>query len=137
MNSPQRERPLILVVDQDQPVLDEISALLAAAGLGCHCCLTAEAALEAAPVLRPDLIIADVSLQGLSGLELCQQIKRDESLAEVPVMFLSAGQIPDIIRRRDGQQGSYFLRKPFAPEVLAELIEQSIGLPRELVDSGG
>ena len=69
MNSPQRERPLILVVDQDQPVLDEISALLAAAGLGCHCCLTAEAALEAAPVLRPDLIIADVSLQGLSGLE--------------------------------------------------------------------
>jgi CheY-like chemotaxis protein len=137
MNAPQRDQPLILVVDQDQAVVDAISSLVAAAGFACHCCLTAEAALEAAPVLRPDLIIADVSLQGLSGLELCQQIKQDEALAEVPVMFLSAGQVPDIIRRRDAGQASYFLRKPFAPEVLAELIEQAIGLPRELVDSGG
>ncbi len=72
-------------------------------------------------------------MQDLSGLELCEQIKRTEALAQVPVMFLSAGQIPDIIRRRDGGQASYYLRKPFAREVLAELIEQSIGPPRELV----
>ena len=117
MNSPQRDQPLVLVVDQDQGVVDAISAFLAGAGYGCHSCLTAEAALEAAPGLRPDLIIADVSLQGLSGLEMCQQIKQDEALAEVPVMFLSAGQIPDIIRRRDAGQASYFLRKPPATEI--------------------
>ena len=76
-----------------------------------------------------------MSLQGLSGPELCEQIKRNEALAQVPVMFLSAGQIPDIIRRRDGRQASYYLRKPFAREVLAELVEQSIGAPRQLVES--
>ena len=127
-------------MDQEQAVLDEISGFLTAAGFACHCCLTAEAAMEAAPALLPDLIIADVSLQDLSGPELCEQIKRHEALAQVPVMFLSAGQIPDIIRRRDAGQASYYLRKPFAREVLAELIEQSIGAagacgsPRQLAD---
>ena len=65
---------------------------------------------------------------------MCEQIKRNEALAQVPVMFLSAGQIPDIIRRRDGGQASYYLRKPPAREVLAELIEQSIAGPRPVVD---
>ncbi len=60
-------------------------------------------------------------------MELCEQLRQNEALAGVPVMFLSAGQIPDIIHRYDGRQGSYYLRKPFDPEVLGELIEQSIG----------
>ena len=64
MKLSQREQPLILVVDQEQVVLDEISGFLTAAGFACHCCLTAEAALEAAPGLLPDLIIADVESAG-------------------------------------------------------------------------
>ena len=129
MRAPGRTQPLILVVDQEQAVLDEVSAILAEAGFACHRCLTAEAALEAAPALLPELIIANVNLQGFSGPELCGQLRQNEALAGVPVMFLSAGQIPDIIHRYDGRQGSYYLRKPFDPEVLGELIEQSIGAP--------
>ncbi len=127
-----REQPLILVVDQDQAVLDEMVAVLASGGFACHCCLTADAALAAGPLLQPDLIVADVHLDGMSGVEVCAQLTRHESLAGVPVMFLSAGQIPDIIRRRDGDHGTYYLRKPFDAAVLAELIEHALGAPREL-----
>ena len=67
MKAPGRTQPLILVVDQEQAVLDEVSAILAEAGFACHRCLTAEAALEAAPLLLPELIIADVSLQASAG----------------------------------------------------------------------
>ena len=46
-------------------------------------------------------------------------------------MLPSAGQIPDIIRRRDGGHGTYYLRKPFDPAVLAELIEHALGARAE------
>ena len=127
-----REQPLILVVDQDQTVLDEMVAVLASGGFTCHCCLTAEAALAAGPLLLPDLIVADIHLDGTSGVEVCERLTQHESLADVPVMYLSAGQIPDIIRRRDGGHGTYYLRKPFDPTVLAELIEHALGMQREL-----
>jgi CheY-like chemotaxis protein len=123
MNPSERQQTLVLVVDHDQAVQDEIAAVLGQLGVACHSCLTAEAAVQLAPLLLPDLIIADVSLQGTSGVEVCAQIKQDEALADVPVMFLSAGQIPDIIRRHDGGKGAYYLRKPLDRRVLLQLIE--------------
>ena len=93
----------------------------------------------------PDLIISDINLNGQSGLELCEQIKEDEALKDVPVMFLSGAQIPDIIRRSHAVGGTYYLRKPFDSEVLVELVEKALWMPhlvsshvrqRETVGSG-
>jgi CheY-like chemotaxis protein len=125
MKTSDREQPLILVVTSEQAESNEIAAVLAAGGFVCHGCTTAETALEMAPQLLPDLIIADVSLQGISGVELCAQLKQNAALAEVPVMFLAAGQIPDIIRRHDGDQGTYYLRKPFDTSVLLQLVDKA------------
>jgi len=47
----------------------------------------------------------------------------------VPVMFLSGAQIPDIIRRSHAAGGTYYLRKPFDPEVLLELIQKALWMP--------
>jgi CheY-like chemotaxis protein len=130
MKASPREQSLVLIVDHEQAVLDQITAVLSDNGFACRCCSTAEAALELAPLLHPDLIITDVSLQGMSGVEMCAQLKQDQAFADVPVMFLSAGQIPDIIRRREGDQSSYYLRKPFDPRVLPQLIDQAFPAAR-------
>jgi len=71
----------------------------------------------AAMASPPDLILCDVHLRGESGLETCQQIKRQPGLENVPVMYLSAAQLPDIIRRSDAAGGIYWLRKPFDANV--------------------
>jgi hypothetical protein len=47
----------------------------------------------------------------------------------VPAMYLSSGQIPDIIRRHDEMGGSYYLRKPFDPGVLLELADKAMQMP--------
>ena len=124
-----QQQPLVLVIDDEPEVLGEVAAVLASAGYVCHCCGTAEAAVRFARSTTPDLIISDINLNGQSGLELCEQIKEDEALRSVPVMFLSGAQIPDIIRRSHAVGGAYYLRKPFDPDVLMELVDKALWMP--------
>ena len=125
----QQEPPIILIVDDEQQVLDEVETVLSVAGYDCRCCTTAETAISLAKSIGPALIISDINLQGHSGLEMCEQIKQDPTMADVPVMFLSGAQIPDIIRRSHAVGGTYYLRKPFDPEVLVELVDKALWMP--------
>ena len=123
------QQPTILVVDDEREVLDEVAAVLTGAGFTCRCCTTAEAALEEAAGNSFDLIVSDINLHGYSGLEMCEQLRQQEALSDVPVMFLSGAQIPDIIRRSHAAGGAYYLRKPFDPEVLVELVNKALWMP--------
>ena len=125
----QHRQPMILVIDDEPEVLGEVAAVLSGAGYACHCSSSADAALRFAKEGSPDLIISDINLNGHSGLGLCEQIKDDPDMADVPVMFLSGAQIPDIIRRSHAAGGSYYLRKPFDPEVLLELVDKALWMP--------
>jgi len=129
MNHLESDPPLILVVDDETEVLDEVATVLTKARFRCRCCTDAEAAIEAAEESPPDLIISDINLHGHSGLEMCERIKQNPALKDVPVMFLSGAQIPDIIRRSHAVGGTYYLRKPFDPEVLVELIDKALWMP--------
>lgn len=126
----QQQQPLVLVVDDEVQVLDEVATALSAAGFVCHGCSTPEDAADFVRFHTPDLIISDINLNGYSGLELCEQIKQAPALKDVPVMFLSGAQIPDIIRRSHAAGGTYYLRKPFDPTVLVELVDKALWMPQ-------
>ena len=123
------QRPLILVIDDQREVLDEVTAVLSGANLDCRCCTTSEEAFTAVQTTTPDLILCDINLHGESGLELYERIRQQPGLENVPVMFLSSAQLPDIIRRNYSAGSTYSLRKPFDAAVLIELIDQSLGVP--------
>jgi CheY-like chemotaxis protein len=129
-NHLRREHPLILVIDNEQEVLNEVTAAFSSAGWSCCCCTRADDALAAAQKSQPDLILCDMSLLGKSGPETCRQIKQQPGLEDVPVMFLSTAQTPDIIRRSHLSGGVYCVRKPFDPGVLVELIESALRTPQ-------
>ena len=129
MMQPDQQSPIVMIVDDEQQVLDDVSTVLSASGLDCRLCSSAELAVEKAKTIRPDLIVSDINLHGHSGLEMIERIKQDDSMRDVPVMFLSGAQIPDIIRRSHAVGGSYYLRKPFDPEVLTELVHKALWMP--------
>jgi CheY-like chemotaxis protein len=81
-----------------------------------------------------DLIICDTNLEGESGLELCRDMRQVKGNEDVPVMFVSSSQAPDIIHRAHEAGGAYYLRKPFDPNVLLELVEKALWMPH-LVES--
>jgi CheY-like chemotaxis protein len=122
MNSPHIP---ILAIDDEADVLARIAGILNDAGYQCLCATSAAAAREAIGQTMPELIIADLNLAGQSGAVVCEQLKGEAHLGEVPVMFLSASQGPDIIRRTHAARGTYYLRKPFDAAVLVQLVEKA------------
>jgi DNA-binding response OmpR family regulator len=122
-------RPVILVLDPDALTLTAIAASLHLTGYECLCARDGEAAVKAALAESLDLIICDVNVDGDRGLEICKQIRELPEREDVPVMFISANQTPDIIRRSHDAGGTYYLRKPFDPEVLLELVDKALWMP--------
>jgi CheY-like chemotaxis protein len=129
MSSPAAEPAVILVIDDDPATVTGIVALLSMAGYECHEARNRAAALSAARSLALDLIICDANLAGESGLELCRQVRQQPGMDDVPVMFMSSAQIPDIVRRSHEAGAAYYLRKPFDPEVLLELVGKALWMP--------
>ena len=125
---------VILIVDDDPIILTGVAAMLNMAGYECHCARDREMALSAGRGLALDLIICDVNLAGESGLELCRELRRQPTTEDVPVMFMSSAQIPDIVRRSHEAGGAYYLRKPFDPEVLLELVGKALRRPQLIYD---
>jgi CheY-like chemotaxis protein len=125
-----QDKAVVLVIDDDPEVVAGLAKVLSSAGYLSHCCRDAEGAIECIQETTPDLIISDINLGGHSGLQLCQRLKRDEGLSEVPFMFLSEAQVPDIIRRSHEAGGTYYLRKPFDAQVLLELVDKALWMPQ-------
>ena len=119
----------LLLVDDDSDLLDGLSLILKRAGYICHCAVSQAEALQVVHEVEVDLIISDINLAGQSGLVMCERLKQESIMKDMPVVFLSGASISDIIRRARAAGGTYYLRKPFDPEVLIELVEKALFMP--------
>ena len=129
MQSIRQTPAVILIIDNDPITLTGVAAVLDMSGYECHCARDAEAALKAVRSIELDLIICDVNLGGESGLDLCRELRSQPGPEETPVMFVSSSQLPDIVRRAHEAGASYYLRKPFDPHVLIELVDKAMWMP--------
>jgi len=99
--------PSVLVVDDEPAILHIIAVVLQQMGLEPWTTTSGEQALAFLGSTQPDLVIADVFLPDLDGLELTRRIKESDQLASVPVLLISAYGQPA------NHQGDGFLAKPF------------------------
>lgn len=115
--------PTILIVDDETPIREMIEVSLELSGFDC---LEADSANSAMPIIlndRPNLILLDWMMPGVSGLEFLRRIRRDGSIKDIPVILLTA---------KDGDQNSVqalnsgaddYIRKPFSPDELLARIK--------------
>ncbi|MBI2911315.1 MAG: response regulator [Chloroflexi bacterium] len=109
---------MVLVVDDEPAILRVISFVLRDMGCETYTAGDAERALDLLQSVRPDLMIVDVKLPGMSGVDLARRVKADQGLSSVPVVLMSAYGEP-IFHPGDG-----FLSKPFDLEELSDLAAQ-------------
>lgn len=111
-----RER--ILVVDDEEDLLELIQYNLGKEGYRVTCVGSGEDALRAARHDLPDLVVLDLLLPSIDGLQVCKQLKSDPRSRHIPVVMLTAkGEEADIVTGLELGADDY-LTKPFSPRVL-------------------
>jgi two-component system phosphate regulon response regulator PhoB len=88
----------ILIVDDEEDVLELVRFNLEKEGYKTETAVTSEDALASAKSKLPDLIILDLMLPGIDGLEVCKKLKSDSKTENIPIIMLTAkGEESDII----------------------------------------
>lgn len=123
----------ILVVDDDPAVLSGLRRALALEGYEVTTAPDGEAALDAVSASSPDVIVLDVMLPGINGLEVCQRL-RDRGVV-TPILILSARDtLPDRIAGLDRGADDYLV-KPFALDELLARVRALLRRSQILSDS--
>jgi DNA-binding response OmpR family regulator len=105
-----------LIVDDDETVGDVVAAYLERAGIAVLRAADGIDALTLVATARPDIVVLDVMLPGIDGLEVCRRLRR--SAPELPIVMLTAlGEEDDRIRGLEVGADDY-LAKPFSPREL-------------------
>jgi len=112
----------ILIVDDTLANIEVLSQTLEPEGYAISVATHGMMALEITPHLKPDLILMDIMMPGISGYETCKRLKINESTRDIPVIFISAkGELEDVVEGfRLG--GVDYITKPFrGNEVLSRV----------------
>jgi len=113
----------ILVVDDEEDILELVSYNLTKAGYRVTRVTSGEDAIKSARSKLPDLVLLDLMLPGVDGLEVCNTLKRDHRTANIPVVMLTArGEEADIVSGLELGADDY-ITKPFSPRVLLARIK--------------
>ncbi len=124
MTNPGSDPPArILVVDDEPQNLELIEALLPPEGYQVFTAGSGEEGLAAAHEKKPDLIILDLMMPGLSGFEVCARVKTHPQTAGIPVLFVTALTQDADKARALAAGGDDFLTKPFQRTELLARIE--------------
>jgi CheY-like chemotaxis protein len=114
--------PRVLVVDDDSNTRALCSINLILEGLEVLEAEDGRRGLARARLETPDLVVTDVAMPGLNGFELAEALRRDESTAQIPLIFLSGELSADNEARAHSLGALAYVTKPFNPPAFAKLI---------------
>ncbi|MBT1443231.1 hybrid sensor histidine kinase/response regulator [Shewanella sp. JM162201] len=115
----------ILIVDDMPANLEMLRGILSQEGYRVRAAINGKQALQLAAIKPPDLILMDINMPEMNGLEACQQLKATPLLNDIPVVFISANEDISAIDKAFQAGGVDYVTKPFRPrEVLVRVKSQ-------------
>jgi len=112
----------VLVVDDEPEITDIVKAFLNNSGYEVFIENSSVAAFEKARTIKPDLILMDIMMPFMDGYEVCATIKKDHTLASIPVLFLTGKDANDDAGQSFRSGADLFIKKPFSCERLLEMV---------------
>mgnify|MGYP003340849650 CR=1 FL=1 len=73
---------------------------------------------------QPDLIILDIRMPGIDGIEACREIKQDEELKSIPVLFLTADSDEYMTMKAADAGGEHYITKPIRPNFIISVVKE-------------
>ena len=120
-------RPTVLCIDDDPLVLHFYRNFLDPRG---YRTLTAADGLQGIAIAtqdRPDVILLDVMLRGLSGYDICRKLRADPVLHAIPIILLTAWDNPSVAETGRLAGATRTLRKPADPETILTTLAEVLG----------
>ena len=113
----------ILVIEDEEDILALLHYNLVKEGFKVTCAQTGEEGLNAARAEHPDLIVLDLMLPGIDGLDVCRALKNGKETAAIPIVMLTAkGEEHDIVSGLELGADDY-ITKPFSPRILSSRLK--------------
>ncbi|MBI3581857.1 MAG: response regulator [Nitrospinae bacterium] len=135
MNGAEQTARKILVVEDSETQLELLSRLLAKNGYRVFKAKNGAEGLASASANRPDLVISDVLMPEMDGLQLCRRLKDDEALKRVPVILLTQLENPEEIIRGLEAGADNYISKPYEEEFLLSKIKSIFLYPTGFVNN--
>ena len=112
-----------LIVDDEQAIVDLVRFHLEKEGMTCFEAANGEKALQLAREHRPDLMVLDLMLPGVDGLEICRLLRRDQNTASIAIIMLTAKaeEVDRIVGLEMGADD--YVVKPFSPRELVARVK--------------
>lgn len=116
--------PRVLVVDDDPQVLGLLRLNFEMEGYEVSCANDGTEALEAVSREVPDLVVCDVMMPGIDGLEVVRRLRADPATAHLPVVVLSAKAMRSDLRAGIEAGADEYVTKPFDPVELIDVVSR-------------
>lgn len=117
------QKKTILVIEDEEDILALLQFNMIKAGYNVICASHGEDALQAVTLKKPDLILLDLMLPGIDGLEICRRLRADETTREIPIIMLTArGEEADVVTGLELGADDY-VTKPFSIKVLLARVQ--------------
>ncbi|WP_432830305.1 response regulator transcription factor [Dactylosporangium sp. CA-092794] len=113
----------ILVADDDTDIRDLVAFKLEQAGYDVLAVDNGLAALTAATESPPDLVVLDVMMPGMSGIDVCRQLRLEQGTKALPIILLTARAQEGDVEVGFGAGADDYIVKPFSPRELVSRVE--------------
>jgi len=130
-------RETILVVEDDENIQQLVGYNLAKAGFHVVYADNGEQALSVIKRERPELIILDLMLPGLNGLEVCKLVRKDPKSKNLPIVMLTAKSEENDITAGLDLGADDYITKPFSPKILISRVKAALRRKEGLSEEGG
>jgi two-component system, OmpR family, alkaline phosphatase synthesis response regulator PhoP len=134
--SMERHRPLVLVADDDEDILELVRFRLAGGGYDTICAHDGTQALALAAERLPDVAVLDVSMPGLDGVAITEQMRSSEATRRIPVILLTASANPGDVAKGLAAGAEDYVTKPFSPELLESRVSAVLKAAAALREPG-
>lgn len=126
--------PKILVVEDDAVQIEMIKKHLEASGYSLVIARNGQEGIKAAQVEKPDLILMDMIMPGMHGLEAVIKLKENPLTTMIPIIALTIMSSPKFVQEcyRAGIIG--YIKKPYDPKTLLENVEKVVGKPERKIN---
>ncbi len=113
----------ILIADDDPDIRDLVAFKLEQAGFDVIAVEDGISALSATQADPPDLVVLDVMMPGMSGIDVCRELRASEATATLPIILLTARAQEGDVEVGFGAGADDYVVKPFSPRELVSRVE--------------